>query len=242
MTAKKKVAKKSVVRKKTTQKVNVVIDIKTPEAKVVDACEKDSPSLYVPPAINEASAHQLMRELHTKLFPLAPHGLHDKTAIRFLKYLHEFNHTNERRDDLIDTILHGSFENPNRHDSQMIVQTNIPLRAVCEHHLLPFFGSVAIGYIPGKRILGLSKFARLVEVIGTAMPSLQEKITNEIVEALDTYLEPKGVIVVASATHTCMSVRGVATPTAVTTSSAVRGIFRDVPAAREEFFSIIKGK
>lgn len=158
-----------------------------------------------------------------------------ETPRRFIKYMSEFHQPFD-----VNEILKDGFESPNVGTPQMIVQNNIPFRAMCMHHLLPFIGTCAIGYVPSKRVLGLSKFSRLVKVVGTEKPSIQEAITNRIADLLDQHLEPKGVIVVIKAEHTCMSARGAAVQNVDTTTSAIRGIFRDVPQAREEFFSLLK--
>ncbi len=123
----------------------------------------------------------------------------------------------------------------------IVALSNIPFRMICEHHLLPALGHAAIGYIPNKKILGLSKLPRLVDAVGTERPSLQEKITDRICELIEKNIEPQGVICVIKAEHTCMASRGVATPDITTTTSSVRGLFRNVPPAREEFFHLIKG-
>ena len=125
--------------------------------------------------------------------------------------------------------------------SGIITLSNIPFRMICEHHLLPALGHASIGYIPHKKILGLSKLPRLVDAVGTERPSLQEKITNRIVDLLEKHIEPAGSICTIKAEHTCVACRGVATPGIVTTTSSVRGLFRNVPAAREEFFHLTKG-
>ncbi len=126
--------------------------------------------------------------------------------------------------------------------SGIIALSHIPFRMICEHHLLPALGHAAIGYIPNKKILGLSKLPRLIDAVGTERPSLQEKITDRITDLLEEHIEPLGTICVIGAEHTCVACRGVATPGIVTTTSSVRGNFRNVPACREEFFSIINGR
>lgn len=123
--------------------------------------------------------------------------------------------------------------------SGIVALSKIPFRMICEHHLLPALGHAAIGYIPNKKILGLSKLPRLVDAVGTERPSLQEKITDRIVDLLEKHIEPLGAICVIKAEHTCVACRGVATPGIITATSSVRGNFRNVPAAREEFFSMI---
>jgi GTP cyclohydrolase I len=161
----------------------------------------------------------------------------DNTPSRFIRYLMEFNQGGSLGD--LMAVFKNGFESLGSSDSQLIVQQDIPMRAVCEHHLLPFFGKVSLGYIPNKKIAGLSKFARLVEKAGLQRPTLQEHLTNSIAEAINQALEPRGVIVVCKGIHTCMAVRGVVAPGTTTITSSVRGVLRDVAAAREEFFNII---
>lgn len=138
-------------------------------------------------------------------------------------------------------ILKDGFEVPETYHG-MVTQHNIPLRGLCEHHFVPFLGRVAIGYIPNKRVVGLSKLTRLVDAVATSRPSLQEAICDEVADILMEYVEPRGVIVVAEAEHGCMACRGVTKAGIITTTSTVRGVFRDVPAARNEFFALVNGK
>jgi len=109
--------------------------------------------------------------------------------------------------------------------SEMVVLTGIEFYSLCEHHMLPFFGTAAIGYVPGDRILGLSKFARVIDVFARRM-QVQERMTAQIADALEEILEPQGVAVVTRASHLCMIMRGVEKQGSVTVSSAMRGMFR----------------
>ena len=136
------------------------------------------------------------------------------------------------------TLLRDGFSLANY--SGMVTQKNIPFVGMCAHHLLPMYGRAAIGYVPHKRVLGLSKLTRLVRAIGHETPSLQETLTDRIADILWQHLEPKGVIVVIDAEHSCMSARGVKALGVITVTSSLRGIYRDVPQAREEFFNLIK--
>jgi GTP cyclohydrolase I len=122
---------------------------------------------------------------------------------------------------------------------QMIVQHNIPIYSLCEHHLLPFAGYAHIGYIPRDRIVGLSKFKRVVDVYARRF-QVQERLTRQIANALEEHLTPRGVIVVVEAEHFCMTMRGVQTPGTLTTTSAVTGDFADPhEGSREEFLSLL---
>ena len=127
-----------------------------------------------------------------------------------------------------------------RHD-EMILLRNIPLHSVCEHHLMPFIGHAHIAYIPDAGgIVGLSKFARVVETL-SRRPQVQERLTTQIAEVINKSLKPKGVFVIIEAEHLCMSLRGVQKPGVQTITSAVHGIFRRKEATRAEALALIKG-
>ena len=127
------------------------------------------------------------------------------------------------------------------HD-EMIMVRDIPLYAVCEHHLVPFMGRAHVAYVPGTdgRITGLSKLARLVDVLARR-PQVQERLTTEIAEVLERVLQPRGVFVVLEAEHLCMSMRGVKKPGSITVTSAVRGVFKKDARTRAEAMGLIKG-
>jgi len=126
------------------------------------------------------------------------------------------------------------------HDEIVLVR-DIPFTSVCEHHMLPFIGHAHVAYLPdGGRITGLSKLARAVE-IECRKPQIQERLTTDIAEAIMTQLKPRGVMVVMEAEHLCMTMRGVKKPGAKTTTSVVRGLFRENPATRAEVMSLIFG-
>ena len=131
----------------------------------------------------------------------------------------------------------------NEGHQEMVLVRDIPLYSVCEHHLVPFMGRAHVAYIPGKegRICGLSKLARVVDVFAKR-PQVQERMTSQIAETIVEHLEPQGVMVVIEAEHLCMSMRGVQKPGAITTTSAVRGIFERNPATRAEAMSLIMGR
>jgi len=117
---------------------------------------------------------------------------------------------------------------------EMIVQRAVPFYSLCEHHLLPFFGTATIGYIPSDRIVGLSKIPRIVQHFARGLQN-QERLATLIADCLSTTLDPRGVGVVLHARHLCMEMRGVAVAGAVTTTSALRGVFLDDERARREF-------
>jgi GTP cyclohydrolase I len=124
---------------------------------------------------------------------------------------------------------------------EMVVLRDIEFSSICEHHLLPFVGRAHIAYLPKGRIVGLSKLARVVEVL-SHRPQVQERMTEEIADLLVSELEPRGVGVILEASHTCMTIRGVRKPDSVCTTSAMRGIFRDNPATRTEMLALVHGR
>jgi GTP cyclohydrolase I len=122
----------------------------------------------------------------------------------------------------------------------MVVERDIRFESVCEHHLMPFLGKAHVAYLPDGKIVGLSKLARVVEVL-SRRPQVQERMTEDLADLLEEQLAPRGVGVILEASHTCMTIRGVRKPDAVCTTSAMRGTFRDNPATRNEFLSLVYG-
>ncbi|MBJ9993039.1 GTP cyclohydrolase I FolE [Paenibacillus cellulositrophicus] len=122
---------------------------------------------------------------------------------------------------------------------ELVIVKDIVYYSQCEHHMAPFFGKVHIGYIPSGKIAGLSKLARLVEAV-TRRLQVQERITSQIADIMVDVLQPHGVMVVVEGEHLCMCSRGVKKPGSKTVTSGVRGIFREDPASRAEFLSLIK--
>ncbi|CQD04869.1 GTP cyclohydrolase I [Mycobacterium europaeum] len=139
-----------------------------------------------------------------------------------------------------DSVLNTMFDE--EHDELVLVK-EIPLYSTCEHHLVSFHGVAHVGYIPGAdgRVTGLSKIARLVDLYAKR-PQVQERLTSQIADALMNKLNPRGVIVVIEAEHLCMAMRGVRKPGAVTTTSAVRGLFKTNAASRAEALDLILRK
>ncbi|HEU5265890.1 MAG TPA: GTP cyclohydrolase I FolE [Jatrophihabitans sp.] len=139
-----------------------------------------------------------------------------------------------------DEVLQTTFDED--HDELVLVK-DIPLYSTCEHHLVPWHGSAAVGYIPGPdgRITGLSKLARLVDLYARR-PQVQERLTSQVADAVMRRLEPRGVIVVVEAEHLCMAMRGVRKPGSRTMTSAVRGSLKQDPRTRAEALSLILGR
>ena len=157
--------------------------------------------------------------------------------------------TPERVADFYTELTEGMWQDPQSHivplpgDShyEMVLVKDISIASVCEHHLAPFVGKCHIAYIPkGGRIVGLSKLARIAEIFARRL-QVQERLTQQIAKTLFDELKPVGVMVVIEAEHTCMTLRGVKKPGAVTVTSAVLGGFRTDPRTRAEAMALIKG-
>ncbi|HET8593649.1 MAG TPA: GTP cyclohydrolase I FolE [Intrasporangium sp.] len=131
-----------------------------------------------------------------------------------------------------------TFPNEEGYDEMVVVRA-IPVASLCEHHLLPFTGVAHIAYLPGERILGLSKFARVVEMFARR-PQVQERLTKQVADWLDEHLRPRGVGVVIEAEHSCMSLRGARAGGAVTRTSALAGLIRESHATRSEFLDALR--
>jgi len=152
---------------------------------------------------------------------------------------------------MYEEIFGGMRQNPSEylkttfeadHDEMVLVR-DITMYSACEHHLLPWIGKAHVAYIPNDdgRVTGLSKLARLVDAYAKR-PQVQERLTSQIADELDRSLQPKGVMVVIEAEHLCMTMRGIRKPGAVTVTSAVRGLFRQSVATREEAMRFIQGR
>lgn len=130
-----------------------------------------------------------------------------------------------------------TFPNDEGYDELVLVR-DIPFRSVCEHHLLPFTGTACVAYLPGDRILGLSKLARVVDYFA-ARPQVQERLTKQVADWLTDALAPRAVGVVLQAEHTCMTLRGVYASGSSTVTSALLGTLRTDASSRQEFFSLV---
>ncbi|HEX2072590.1 MAG TPA: GTP cyclohydrolase I FolE [Geodermatophilus sp.] len=129
-----------------------------------------------------------------------------------------------------------TFPNDEGYD-ELVLARDIPVQSLCEHHLLPFSGVAHIGYLPGERILGLSKLARVLDLFARDL-QLQERLTQQVADWLEEHLAPRGVGVVIQAEHLCMTLRGVRAPGARTVTSALHGLLREDPRSRQEFFAL----
>lgn len=156
-----------------------------------------------------------------------------ETDLRVAKmYLEMFHGLEEGAEPKVTTF-------PNEEGySHMVMEKQIPFFSMCAHHLIPFYGHAHIAYIPRDRILGLSKFARILEFYAKR-PQLQERLTEQVVTFLEEKLQPQGAMVVIEARHLCVEMRGVKKPGALTVTSALRGIFHQKPV-REEFLDLLR--
>jgi GTP cyclohydrolase I len=180
------------------------------------------------PRLDTVAAEQAVRDLLVALGqdPASPH-LADtprRVAGAYAELLtpREFNLT--------------TFPNDEGYD-ELVIARDIPVSSLCEHHLLPFTGVAHVGYLPGDRILGLSKLARVVELFARGL-QVQERLTKQVADWLEEHLYPKGVGVVIQAEHLCMSLRGVQAPGCRTVTSALHGLLREDPRSRAEFFAL----
>jgi GTP cyclohydrolase IA len=193
-------------------------------------------SSEVPPEVDQPRIERAVREILLAIGEDPERdGLVDTPARVARAYAEQFAGLRQQPEDVLTRVFDAD------HDEIVLVR-DIELYSTCEHHLVPFFGTANIGYIPNEKgqITGLSKLARLVDLYARR-PQVQERMTSQIANALETVLEPRGVIVVIEAEHLCMSMRGVRKPGARTVTSAVRGVFRDSARTRAEAMSLVQG-
>jgi GTP cyclohydrolase I len=181
----------------------------------------------VDPAAAERAAAELLTALGADL---ASEGLHD-TPRRMVQAYVEL---------LTPQPFHPTtFPNDAGYDELVLVRS-IPFHSLCMHHMLPFHGVAHVGYLPGARIIGLSKLARVVELFARDL-QVQERLTTQIADWIQEQLEPRGIGVVLEAEHLCMSLRGVQAFGATTVTSALHGVVRDDPRTRQEFLALTTG-
>ncbi len=150
---------------------------------------------------------------------------------------YEFLTRGYRKD--IDEVLNGAIFSENY--DEMVIVKEIDFYSLCEHHMIPFYGKVHVAYIPDGKIVGISKIPRIVDVFARRL-QIQERMTQQIADTINDYLHPQGVAVVCEAYHMCMMMRGVQKQNSITTTSAMRGIFRESQRTRAEFLNLIARK
>lgn len=187
--------------------------------------------------LNHATMEQLLEELivRTDANPTRE-GLRE-TPARMAKAWRQWFSGYEVTDDAIPKLL-KDFEDGSEGYDAMVLETDIPVYSHCEHHLAPFFGVAHVAYIPHRRVVGLSKLVRVVDVFARRL-QVQERLTTQIADCLNDHLKPRGVGVVMHCRHMCMESRGVQRSGVITTTSAVRGALDKEPSARAEFIGLI---
>ena len=164
-----------------------------------------------------------------------------ETPLRFAKAMDFF--TSGYRAAIDDVVNDAVFLNERQcgecDASDVVVVRDIDMFSLCEHHMVPFYGKIHIAYLPGAKILGLSKFARVTDVYARRL-QVQERITQQVADALTAILEPRGLMVIVEATHLCMCMRGVEKCGASTVTTAARGAYAESPALRQEFVALSK--
>jgi GTP cyclohydrolase IA len=195
----------------------------------------ETTEVIVPPARGEASIADLVRRMLVLIGEDPDREGLRRTPERFEKAL-RFLTSGYRMDP--EKLLNGAMFSV-CYDN-MIVVKDIELYSLCEHHLLPFFGKCHVAYIPGKKVVGLSKIARLVNMYARRL-QIQERLTSQIAKAIEDKLCPQGVGVIIEARHLCMVMRGVEKQNSAAMTSAMLGVFRENKQTRDEFLSLVQG-
>jgi GTP cyclohydrolase I len=191
--------------------------VSTTPGRIVDASKFDL-------AAAERAAHDLLRAIGADVDSQALLETPRRVAAAFA--------------ELVTPAEFGATLFPNEGYDELVLVRDIPFQTLCMHHLLPFHGAAHVAYLPGETIIGISKLARVVEAFARDL-QLQERMTVQIADWLEQQLAPRGVGVVLSAEHMCMTIRGVRKPGARTVTSALRGSLRDDARTRQEFFSLV---
>jgi GTP cyclohydrolase I len=194
----------------------------------------DTTTIVAPPAVDTDKIAGLVRQILSELGEDPEREGLQRTPERFAKAL-RFLTSGYQQDP--EKLLNGAMFSVCY--DEMVVVRDIELYSLCEHHMLPFFGVCHVAYIPTNKVVGLSKIARLVNMYARRL-QIQERLTSQIAEAIQTELHPAGVGVIIEARHLCMVMRGVEKQNSTTTTSAMLGDFRDRVQTRDEFLSLIR--
>ena len=195
----------------------------------------DTTEIAVPEIAGSESIADLVRRMLVQIGEDPNRDGLRRTPERFEKAL-RFLTSGYRQDPA--KILNGALFSV--HYDEMVVVKNIEVYSLCEHHLLPFFGKCHVAYIPEKKVVGLSKIARLVNMYARRL-QIQERLTSQIAKAVEDRLNPQGVGVIIEARHLCMVMRGVEKQNSIAMSSAMLGAFRENKQTRDEFLSLVHG-
>jgi GTP cyclohydrolase IA len=191
----------------------------------------------IPPSV-EAKMENVLEMMN---LPIGSDVNFRDTPHRWLKYIQTYTQSYDPGQDLETTFPPAKKDTESGYDRSIVIQRGIPYRAACAHHLLPVLGTAHIGYIPGDKLVGLSKLTRLVYGLSHAQPSLQEDVCDKITDAIMEHLDAIGAICVIKAEHGCMSARGVEEPTGCidTITASVKGVFIEKAETRAEFYSLV---
>ena len=196
---------------------------------------KETTEIVIPEAVGTETISDLVRKMLVQLGEDPNREGLRQTPERFEKAL-RFLTKGYTQDE--DKILNGAMFNVCY--DQMVLVKDIEVYSMCEHHLLPFFGKCHVAYIPDKKVVGLSKIARLVNMYARRL-QIQERLTSQVAKAIQDKLRPQGVGVIVEARHLCMVMRGVEKQNSIATTSAMLGVFRENKQTRDEFLSLIRG-
>ena len=204
---------------------------------LMDEMDEPTPALEGTGNSGTVDLHRLERAVREILFAVGEDP--DREGLR---------ETPARVGRMYAELFRGLREDPKQHlrkfftekYDEVVLVRDISFCSVCEHHLLPFMGKAHIGYLPNGKVVGLSKLARVIECV-SHQPQVQERMTEQIADLLESELDAKGVAVIVEATHTCMTIRGVRNPGSLCVTSAMKGIFRSHLSSRSEVMQLIYG-